>query len=216
MRGNLLARAGLAVAFALPVMGSSARPAGACENGVEIVVDEYTPKIARAEKALADGKSVLAAVGVLQVFPLIKTAKVTQSPLTGRAMRIMALAAVRLDGALTAGKRWRGTTPEEKAANLSWAIETLRALAKLHANKPSVETDLGEALSKVAEHKEEALKILGKLAAKDLITSAHGYAALARLREAAGDKAGSLVAVKRCEAMAKKVDICRAQTGAAA
>jgi hypothetical protein len=216
MKSNLMARAALAITLALPLLGAAAAPAGACENGVEIVVDTNTPRIARAEKALNDGQFTLAAVGVLQVFPHIKSASVTHSPLAGRALRLMALATVRTEGALTAGKHWRGTTDEDRSANMRWAIETLRALSKLHAKKPSLETDLAEALSKVEEHKDEALKILARLSEKDLITSAHGYAALARLREASGDKAGSEAAVKRCESMAKKPDICRARGGASA
>src|SRR4051812_27388593 len=109
MRSDRLARIALAATLALPMIGAAAAPASACENGVELVVDTNTPRIARAEKALNDGKFTLAAVGVLQVFPRIKATPVTQGPLSARALRIMALAAVRTEGALTAGGYWRGT-----------------------------------------------------------------------------------------------------------
>lgn len=216
MKSNLLGRAALAVALMVPLFGAAAAPASACENGVELEVDYNTPRIARAERALNEEQFTLAAVGVLQVFPGIKNTKVTSSPLAGRAARIMALAAVRTEGALTAGKHFRGGTPEGKAANLTWAIDTLRALNTLHKKKPALETDMGEALSlsSASEHKEEALALLGRLASKDLITSAYGFAALARLREEAGDKAGGLAAAKRCEAIAKKPGICKARGGA--
>lgn len=213
MRSNLLVKAALAVAFALPLMGGPAAPAEACENGVELVVDTVTPRVARAEKALNEGKYTLAAVGIVQVFPRIDKARVTQSPIAGRALRIMALAVTRTDGSLTAGKHWQGTTPEAKAQNLQWAIDTLRALHTLYPKKPAVETDLAEALSKVDAHKGEALEILTRLAAKDLITSAQGYAALAKLRDRAGDKSGGAEATKKCESMAKKLEVCRQSGG---
>jgi hypothetical protein len=215
MRRNPLDRAALA-AFALLLLGTAAAPASACENGVQIMVDHNTPRIARAEKALNEGQFTMAAVGVLQVFSTIRSTPVTQSPLANRALRIMALAAIRTDGALTAGKQWRGTTPEEQRANINWAIDTLQALNKQRPNNPSLQTDLGEALSKSEKHREEALKLLGKLAERDLITSPHGYAALARLRALSGDKPGSDAAAKRCEAVAKKPDVCKISAGASA
>jgi hypothetical protein len=215
MRRNPLARAALA-AFALLLLGTAAAPASACENGVQFAVDNNTPRIARAEKALNEGQFTMAAVGVLQVFSTIRSTPVSQSPLARRALRIMALASIRTEGALTAGKSWRGTTPEEQRANLNWAIDTLQALNKQRPNNPSLQTDLGEALSKSEKHREEALKLLGKLADKDLITSPHGYAALARLRALAGDKTGSDAAAKRCEGIAKKPDVCKVSAGASA
>jgi hypothetical protein len=65
----------------------------------------------------------------------------------------------------------------------------------------SVQTDLGEALSKLPETRAEALTIPDGLARKDLLTSAQGYPALAELRFAAGDRAGSEEARKRFERM---------------
>ena len=207
---SLMVSATLAAALALPFIGAAERTAGACENGVQIVIDTRTPLIARAEKALNDGQFTPAAVGVMQVFPKIKNAPATSSPLTARGLRIMAVAIARTEGALSVGGVFNGATPDERAANLDWAITTLRDLSKLRPHVPFLRTDLGEALSKVPKHHAEALKVLSELADKDLITGAHGYAALARLREASGDKAGGDAALKRCEAIAKKTSICRA------
>ena len=209
-RRSLPASAALAAALALPLLGATEGIAGACVNGVQIVVDTKTPLIARAEKALNDGQFTPAAVGVMQVFPKIKTTSGSSTPLAARGLRIMALAIARTDGALSVGGVFNGATPEDRAANLEWAITTLRSLSALRPHVPFLKTDLGEALSKVPKHRPEALKILSELAEKDLITSAHGYAALARLREASGDKPGGDAALKRCETIAKKPGTCRA------
>jgi hypothetical protein len=49
-------------------------------------------------------------------------------------------------------------------------------------NNPSYRTDLGEALAKIPSERAEAVRILGQLADRDLLTKAEGYAALACLR----------------------------------
>ena len=206
---SLLASAALVSALALPFIGLTEGTAGACENGVLMVVDTKTPLIARAEKALNEGQFTPAAVGVMQVFPKIKNTPAASSPLASRGLRIMALAIARTEGALSVGGVFSGATPDERTANLEWAITTLRNLSKLRPHVPFLKTDLAETLSKVPQYRPEALSILTDLADKDLITSAHGYATLARLREASGDKAGGEAALKRCEAIAKKPNICR-------
>ena len=189
---SLLASAALVSALALPFIGLTEGTASACENGVLMVVDTKTPLIARAEKALNEGQFTPAAVGVMQVFPKIKTTPATSSPLASRGLRIMALAIARTEGALSVGGVFSGATPDERTANLEWAITTLRNLSKLRPHVPFLKTDLAETLSKVPQYRPEALSILTDLADKDLITSAHGYATLARLREASGDKAGEV------------------------
>jgi hypothetical protein len=206
---SLLTSAALAAAIALPLIGATEQTASACLNGVQVVVDTKTPLIARAEKALNEGQFTPAAVGVMQVFPKIKSTSGATSPLASRGLRIMALAIARTEGALSVGGAFSGATPEERTENLEWAITTLRNLSKLRPHVPFLKTDLAETLSKVPKYRPEALTILTELADKDLITSAHGYAALAKLREASGDKAGGDAALKRCEAIAKKPDICR-------
>src|SRR5262249_20888918 len=132
-----------------------------------------------------------------------------------RALRILALAAVRTDGALTVGAM-RGTTDAEKTQNLEWAVATLRGLNAKRPNNPALQTDLGEALAKSEQNKAEAQKLLGGLADKDLMASAEGYAALARLRQSAGDGAGRDAALKRCATMTTTPGICKAPHAQAA
>src|SRR5262249_20599719 len=143
-----------------------------------------TPKpvlVASAEEALGAGKLAKAAAVTAQAFPGLKSIKVGTLPLADRALRILALAAVRSDGAVAAGGLW-ASTPAERAASVRWAIGTLRDLNAQRVNNPSYQTDLGEALSHVPAHHDEALALLSGLADKDLLTTAEGYAALARLR----------------------------------
>lgn len=211
MRSTSLVRVVFAVSFLLP-LGLSAAPgaAQACGNAVNEVVDTGAINIASAEKALSEGRYAAAVVGVSQAFPAIKQVAVGNRPLSDRGLRILALAAVRSDGALNVAKVIQGNTAEEKADNLQFAIDTLRKLNARRVNNPSFQTDLGEALSKVPRFKAEAFKILNELAQKDLVASPEGYATLAKLRENLGDKEGAVAAVKRCSGMTKTPKMCQA------
>jgi hypothetical protein len=214
MKSGSLVRVVWAFSVLLPAAISAApSPARACGTEVFSHVDESAARISRAEKALSTGKATQAAVGVVQTFPAIMKTKVGASPLSDRALRIMALAAVRSEGALSVGKAMQGTTAEDKEKNLLFAIDTLRALDKRRVNNPSFQTDLAEALAKVPRFKAEALQILEKLAKSDLVASAEGYRTLAELRANTGDATGRDGAVKRCEGMTKTPALCVVKDG---
>lgn len=53
-----------------------------------------------------------------------------------------------------------------------------------------------------------ALAVLEGLAAQDLLTEPEAWAALARLRAAAGDEAGAMAAAERCRGMTKREGVC--------
>jgi hypothetical protein len=204
-----LTRGALAAALALPLVTFADRPARACGSSVRYVGDRHAPRIAAAEKALREGQHALAVAGVLEMFPDIRERTPNGASRLNRALRVMALAAVRSGGAITAGAAWRGGTAEERSANLAWATATLRALSDLRKDDPAAQTDLAEALAKDKPRRAEARSILEALAHKDLITSPQAYRALAELRGAAGDLAGRDAALKRCEAMATEPGVCR-------
>src|SRR6185437_15323350 len=137
--------------------------------GVRVVPGKKAPAttpppvlVASAEEALSQGKLARAATTTVKVFPALKQIKAGTLPLADRALRILALVTVRADAGLTIGGL-NGTTPEGRAANLDWAIGTLRDLNAHRVNNPSYQTDLGEALSKVPAHHDEALQILADL-----------------------------------------------------
>jgi hypothetical protein len=194
-----------AVCFVVPLaIAGQPTEAVACGESIAFEVDPNVLLLSSAETSLSSGKPRAAALDALKVFPKIKSAAPGSSALLPRAQRIVAMAIVRTDGLLSAGKEFQASTADERRANLEWAQSTLRRLSAAKKNNPSVETDLGEALARLPETQGEALATLDKLARKDLVTSAYGYAALAGLRQAAGDDAGSDAALKKYEALAKK------------
>lgn len=194
-----------AVCFVVPVaIAGQSSEAVACGESIAFEVDPNVLLLSQAEGSLNNGNARAAALSAIRVFPKIKEMKPGTSPLLSRAQRIVAMAIVRTDGILTAGKVFTASTADERRANLEWAIGTLRRLDAAKKNNPAAQTDLGEALARLPETQAEALKTLDKLASKDLVTSAHGYSALAQLRKAAGDEQGHDAAMKKYEALAKK------------
>lgn len=200
-----IVRLALAVSFVVP-MALAAQPteAVACGESIAFEVDPNVLLLSSAETNLNDGKAHAAAQSAVKVFPKIKAAKADGNPMLARAQRIVAMAIVRTDGMLTAGKEFDAATADDRRANLEWAVATLRHLNTIKKNNPSLQTDLGEALARLPETQSEALATLDKLARKDLVTSARGYQALAQLRKASGDDEGCDAAMKKYEALAKK------------
>lgn len=213
------------LAFALVpaafVASSAALESNAHACGMSIRMDP-TPQrpspvqeVARAEKSLENGQSFVAAQAVLGTFPGIRNVTVGKNPLETRALRVFALAVVRSDGAASEKKAHVATanglewTPE---ANLEWAVQSLREIDEKRPNDPTVQADLGEALSKTRGGQAEALKLLQGLAQRDLMGSPHAYAALAKLRTDNGDAAGAEAAIKRCEEMSKTPGVCKPVT----
>jgi len=219
---NKLARLALfavALAPAALVLGS-AHEAHACGMSVRLDPTPQKPtpvqEIARAEKALEGGQTLTAAQAILGTFPRIRNATAGTNPLETRALRVFALALVRSEGTADEKKaRVAGAAEWTPRANLEWAVAALREIDEKRPNDPAVQADLGEALSKLPHGQEEAMKLLGKLAQKDLMGSPHAYAALARLKTKTGDSAGAEAAIKRCEEMTKTPGVCKPASPAA-
>ena len=190
--------------------------ARACGSAIRLEPTPQRPspvqEIARAEKVLEGSQNLAAAQAVLGTFPRIRTAAAGANPLETRALRVFALAVARSEGSVDEKKARVASangvdwTP---AANLAWAVQSLREIDQARPNDPTVQADLGEALSKTTGGQPEALKILQGLAQKDLMGSPHAYAALAKLRTQSGDSAGAEAAIKRCEEMSKTPGICK-------
>jgi hypothetical protein len=216
MNSRFVARIVLSVGL-LACAGAVSGEATACGDEVAPAVDHRIMGVARAERDLRDGKYLASAGSVIRMMPDVRSFKAKKDhALVGRAMRTLAVAVARGDGALALDKEvdagtlkgWAGKTAEERAANLQWAASTMTALDALKKDDAGVKTDLAEVLSHVEGRQDEAMKMLSELAEKDLMTSAEGYAALARLRDRAGDQNGRQAAASKCEAMTKNAAIC--------
>ncbi|AKV01235.1 hypothetical protein AKJ09_07898 [Labilithrix luteola] len=198
----------VAAAALLPISARSAHACGMSVGLEEVAKPTPVQEIARAEKSLENGQNVAAARTVLATFAAIRNTQAGGNPLETRAMRVFAMAVVRTAGNIREVKK-REALDWTPAANVEWAIQALREIDAKRPNDPTVQADLGEALSAVTHGQAEALEILGKLADKDLMGSPFAYAALARLRSQKGDAAGAEAASKRCVEMTKTPGVCK-------
>jgi len=191
----------------------AARPADACPNAVIYATDANVRAIAQAESKLDDGDPGPAAAIVKKrvtglnkwdakwVFPRPDQSK--QSLLLNRALRIYALACVRLDGAV-------GPVAGDAAENVNWGTRVLEQLSAMKKADARSRTDYAEALAKT--NGAVAKTILEELADRDVLVTPYAYAALALLRDGAGDATGRDAALARCRTMAAKPSICDAPT----
>jgi hypothetical protein len=171
-------------------------------------------RVAAADQRLEEERLVEAGTEVATAFPSIRQTPVGASPLETRALRILSLAVVRSEGTLRGVPGFSGAGETDRSANLEWAARTLRSIDMARPNDPVTQADLAEALAARTQHADESLAILADLARRDLVGSAHAYAALARLRASSGDTAASREALGRCELMTKSpAVVCRAPDG---
>jgi hypothetical protein len=194
----------VAATFSVP----EARACGFLDYGSRLDVSKRAPKaapvspsdrIVAAEQGLDQERLTEAGAQVVLAFPKIRTTDVGSSPLETRAARILALALVRSVGTLA---NVTGFSAEnERTINLEWSVAVLRLVSGARPNDPVAQADLGEAMSALSKYETEALGVLADLADRDLVGSAHAYAALARLRAARGQGSASRAALDRCEAM---------------
>jgi hypothetical protein len=118
---------------------------------------------------------------------------------------VLAEVIVRSGGRAELGEGWPSATDYERNHHVAWAVDTLEAIAAADPSpagtSPRTLTALGVGLSKSYGREAEARMLLEALAADDLVTNAWGWAALARLRDAAGERDGAEEARRRCTLM---------------
>lgn len=204
----------LALAALTVTLAASVHDASACGMSVRLDPTPAKPspvqEIAKAEKALESGQNVDAAKTVLATYPRIRVATAGSNPLETRALRVFALSLVRSDGTADEKKAHMPATGEWlPKSNIAWAVQALKEIDTARPNDPTVQADLGEALAKTPEGQKEAMTKLAALAEKDLMGSPHAYAALAKMKETAGDTSGAQAAIKRCEEMTKTPGVCK-------
>jgi hypothetical protein len=192
----------------------------ACVNGVEHAVDPRVELVAGAERATAAGRHAAALQSVARAVRS-KEIKLGASTLDDRAYLVAALAVARTGGRYG----WRGEeAPPGKgmAENLQTAIGIVRHFYEKRPDDAAVATSYAEVISHEPSKEQEALRILSGLEVQDVLASAHGYAALARLRRRSGSGAPGWIAPAlealeiapgtvssaRCEKMAKGAGVC--------
>jgi hypothetical protein len=194
--------------------------ADACGNEVFVRIDPNIAILKEADRLVDNGNPSEAMNWVQKSTVLPMKKKPGEGPLSDRALQVLARAAVRSDGAVFPGI---GATPteSERAASKAWAVKTLRAFDEKTPTDPQIDTLLAEALASQPEGRAEARRTLLYLAKKDMVTSAFGYAALAKV---AGSPAGTpapvaapvdammagtiALAKLRCETRSKDKGIC--------
>jgi hypothetical protein len=200
----------LLVTLSLLLPAAVAAHAGSAAACLNEVVQWTQPQIQQAtiaETALGTGKPAKAAQLLLEIHPRLRISHRLLDrgpgqgidPVAARAQRLLAVAVVRTEGLVDLGDAYPGASAADRRTNLEWAIGILRAFARLSPG-PAIDSDLGEALSKLPETRAEASRILEDLAHRDLVTSPEAYRALAELRLAAGDQAGHDSASRQYEA----------------
>ena len=165
----------------------------------------FTPRLQLAEAALREGKLVLASSELDAIAARIREA---HPRLRTRFDRVAALLSVRSDGEWPVQKAGSENKPAARARALELAANKLRQRLAAGPNDPIRLSDLGEALAALPKHRKEAKNILENLAARDLLTSPHGYAALSRLRSLAKDELGANQALNACRKLDDKGMAC--------
>ncbi len=195
--------------------------ADACGNSFEPKVDPAVAQIAEAERLVDNGNPKDAAKWVNKANPQFAKRAVGTTPLSDRALSVLARAAVRSDGEVFAGQTATADV-DARARAMEWSIATLRTLNLKHNGEPVYASYLGEALAEMPNSRAEAERILTDLSKRDVLASPHAYAALAKLyaTKGAGQPAAVAapmaaladakreLAVHRCERMTKDKGIC--------
>ena len=215
-------------ALALSMLTVPSSNAEACLHSMKRNVDRDMQRLVRAEKALKQGRykrafnlAQRAHSGAIdlavtkgntrgrrpRVRRIQRPTPMMQS-LDRRAIRVMAVATVRLDGKTGLAVKIAGIK-DAGIANLKWAVKQLREASDRRQHDSLIKTRLGEALAKLPSKQKEALEVLESLAKEDFLADAHGYAAFAKVLSANGDEGAIAEALKRCRAMASKKSICK-------
>jgi hypothetical protein len=198
---------GLGFAAAVATVGAKdAKAYASCGMGDSdwLWVNERA-NVARAEELLDEGKTEEAAWLIQQTWPTMNGAIPTADsmPQIAEGVRIMAIASVRLDGKVKTGMGFASRTPLEQKVTRDWGLSRLRMLVAVKPDSNAAQTDLGEALARAPETRDEAKTILEALNVKGAIATPEGYAALALVRSESGETNSAETAMSVCVSKAR-------------
>ncbi len=197
------ARFFVAGAIALAPVVTVAAPALACGNSYRYEVDPKTQLIVKAEEALNEGdykqawKLATDATGAVGKTVEGKDAPASLAALRARTLRVTAIAAVRTKGAVG------GTKGAEHLGN--WAVDQLRVLAARESGNPYLLARLAEGLANT-QREAEALEILNKLVADDMMPDGLAWLQYADLQKDDKERARGL---EQCKLRANDPATCK-------
>ncbi len=193
--------AGAAVALGVAI--SCAADAAACHNGVEIRVVPVTQIVSQSAQALASGQPeravTLAGRAIRRIRNESRSAR--NRMLMNRAKRVLAVATVRLEGAVDT-ERFVVARSMDAAARqeaLRWSVGILEHGFGEEPGPVST-ARYAEALARFESQRSRARALLAQLAAADVMPDAYGYRVLAELE--ATDAAARARALTACRARA--------------
>lgn len=191
-------------ALALTPLAAATTPALACGNSYRYELDPKTNLVVKAEEALHEGDYAEAwrlagdATGPIGERVEGKDKPSALAALRARSLRVASIAAVRTRGEV-AGK-------QDAAHFSSWAVDQLRVLAQREAGNPYLQARLAEGLAHKVEGRVEALAILAKLVADDLMPDAQSWLLYAELQDDAKEKERGL---SQCKLRANDPSTCK-------
>jgi len=179
---------------------ATASPASACGDGLWEPPAPEEVTVGAAEVALESGDEAQAAEDLNARFWYLRGAlpHAGTVPVIQRAIRALALAAVRKDGAVRVGAPYSYGSAIARKENVAWGISRLRMLDKAFPDSYTGKSDLGEALSRGDATREEGKTMLESLFASDKLVGRQAMNQLTRLRAQGGDADGAKLVAARC------------------
>ena len=193
-----------AVAVGLVIGLLAPRPVDACINPMRLAKDKGVQMLVRAQAQLDAGASA-EALATIDPEGAMRTGATLSYSTGDEALQARARLV-----ALTALVR-SGSAEEQLHAR-----ELLEVMLRRDPGHPLLVARMAEALAGGdAAQRKQALTMLARLAERDLLPDAEAAAVLARLANAAGDRAGAARASERCAQLASRDGVCEVAAPAA-
>lgn len=209
---KLVVRMSLTGLLALVPAVAVTAPALACGNSYRYEIDPKTNMIVRAEEALHEGQFTQAAKLAQDATGAIgKSVEGQDDPpalasLRARALRVASIAAVKSEGKVD-------LKSGDQKATMAWAVKQLRVLVQREPGNPYLQARLADGLATTGDAGEkEALGLLEKLAADDLMPDAGAWQLLASLQAKAGNAGERDKALEQCKKRATNPATCVVKT----
>lgn len=200
------------------LLGAPVRESLACGNGVELELERASAAVAQAENTTNRGFHADALKYLAFMFPNGKP----RDDFLGQRAQLVAARAIARTGGRYGLLGVEANKEGGELSNLHLAGRFVQQRLEKKPDDPGLRTDYAEVLANIPEKQTEAKRILVELERKDLIASAFGYAALARLRVTPRkdvpswlgapletlDRAPRVIDLARCERMAVEDGIC--------